>query len=255
MIDRQALLAARAQAQATVDAMDALLASQAAQDGLAAPALLSSALPPPSAVLAGLQRPQAFFDAMRAAAILGPVITESEAAGCVAILNACAGKFPTSWAAYALGTAYHETAGTMQPIKEYGGDAYFRRMYDIQGERPAKARELGNLTPGDGVRYCGRGYVQLTGKANYAKAQAITGHPLVAQPDLAMQPDIAARIMVEGMRDGWFTGKSLRVYIPQTPTLEHFTNARRIINSMDRAADVAGYAMTFYRALQSGDWK
>lgn len=38
---------------------------------------------------------------------------------------------------------YHETAGTMQPVKEYGGQSCFKRVYDIQGARPAKARDLG----------------------------------------------------------------------------------------------------------------
>jgi len=51
----------------------------------------------------------------------------------------------------------HETASTMQPIKEIGNAAYFKRMYDIEGARPAKARELGNIHPGDGAKFCGMG--------------------------------------------------------------------------------------------------
>lgn len=254
-MSQAALLEARASAQRTVDMLDALLAAGGAPQAVPAPAAPLSTLPTPTPVLAGLQRPQAFFDTMRAAAILGPVITEGEAGGCVAILGACAGQFPASWAAYTMATAYHETAGTMQPIKEYGGEAYFRKMYDIEGDRPAKARELGNLSPGDGVKYCGRGYVQLTGKANYAKAQAIVGQPLVEQPDLAMRADVAALIMADGMKAGWFTGKSLRTYIPAAPTREHFANARRVINGTDKADQIAGYAMTFLAALQAGDWK
>src|SRR3546814_6075636 len=63
-------------------------------------------------------------------------------------------------------------------------------MYDIRGDRPAKARELGNLTPGDGAKYAGRGYVQLTGKSNYVKATAKLREmgftvDLVAEPDRA----------------------------------------------------------------------
>jgi predicted chitinase len=45
-------------------------------------------------------------------------------------------------------------------------------MYDINGRRPAKALKLGNVNPGDGVRFHGRGYVQLTG-ADWVKARAI----------------------------------------------------------------------------------
>jgi hypothetical protein len=66
-----------------------------------------------------------------------------------ALLGASA-HWPLGWAAYGFATGWHEAR--LRPIKEIGGDAYFKRMYDIEGERPAKARELGNLTPGDGVR-------------------------------------------------------------------------------------------------------
>ncbi len=55
---------------------------------------------------------------------------------------------------------------TMQPIKEYGGERYFYRMYDITGYRPGVAKHLGNLQPGDGARFPGRGLVQLTSRKN-----------------------------------------------------------------------------------------
>ena len=62
--------------------------------------------------------------------------------------------------AYVLATTNLETGYTMRPINEFGGNAYFKKMYDIKGDRPSKARELGNLSPGDGIKYHGRGYVQ-----------------------------------------------------------------------------------------------
>lgn len=208
----------------------------------------------PTAQIGGnLKDPPAFFNAVRNTKALGPSLTTDEVSGCEAILAACSG-FPVSWAAYCLATPVVETAGTMQPIKEMGGAAYFRRMYDIEGERPAKAKELGNLTPGDGARYCGRGYVQLTGRANYAKAEAALGVPLVADPDLALNPDIASKIMRRGMQEGWFTGKSLSTYLPRVADIHNFTNARRIINGQDRAVEIAGYALEFQAALQAGGW-
>lgn len=254
-MNRETLLEARASAQATLDAVDRLLATLDAAEAAPAPEAPHAPAAPAPASAGGLTSPAEFYAALRSGAVLGPVLTAEEVNGCEAILAACAGKFPASWTAYALATAYHETAGTMQPIKEYGGEAYFRRMYDIQGERPAKARELGNLQPGDGARYAGRGYVQLTGRANYAKAAGKVGAPLVDDPDLAMQPAIAAKIMVDGMRDGWFTGKTLNDYIPATPTRQHFTNARRIINGTDKADQIAGQAQVFFAALQAGDWQ
>ncbi len=208
---------------------------------------------PPVSLTDGLRDPTAFFNAMRASKALGPSLSPDEVSGCEAILAACAG-FPVAWAAYCLATPVVETAGTMQPIKEMGGNAYFIRMYDIRGERPDKARQLGNLQPGDGARYCGRGYVQLTGRANYAKAGKELNADLETNPDLALDPAIAARIMRLGMQEGWFTGKSLSNYLPRQADIHQFTNARRIVNGQDRAVEIAGYALEFQAALQAGGW-
>lgn len=194
---------------------------------------------------------QAFFDSLRSG-LLGPTLDQDEVTGCEAILDAMAG-LPLSWCAYAMATAYHETAHTMQPIREFGGPRYLTRMYDVTGARPSLARKMGNTEPGDGVRFCGRGYVQLTWKANYAKAGAKLGVDLVANPDKAMRPDIAARIMREGMVEGWFTGKALKDYLPgPRGALGQYQAARRIINGTDKAALIAGYAMQFEAALVKG---
>lgn len=211
----------------------------------------------------GLHDAKAFF-AELSAHLLG-TLSQSEVDGCNAIIGACGGAgWPIGDTAYALATAYHEAAGTMQPIKEYGGPVYFTRMYDITGARPAKARELGNLTPGDGAKYAGRGYPQLTGKRNYAKASAKLqelgilkpGEDLVADPDLALRADVAAAIMVYGMREGWFTGHQLDDDIPRSgvATYEQFVRSRDIINGTDKAASIATEAVEFQRALQVGGW-
>jgi putative chitinase len=202
----------------------------------------------------GLQAPAAFFAAIRNSKALGPTLTRDEVSGCEAIMAACNG-LPRAWCAYALATAVVEVAGTMQPIKEIGGTAYFKRRYDITGERPDKARELGNLTPGDGAKYCGRGYVQMTGRANYARAQAELGVPLLDDPDLALQPEIAAKILRRGMQEGWFTGRNFERYLPAEADIHQFTNARRIINGQDRAVEIAGYALEFQAALKLGGWR
>lgn len=202
-----------------------------------------------------LTDPAAFFDALRDGDLLGPVLTLSEVSGCEAILDACDG-WPIGWAAYALATAYLETAHTMQPIKEFGGEAYFRRMYDITGQRPAKARELGNLHPGDGAKFPGMGYVQSTGRRNARRAGEALGLPIEETPELLMRPDVAAKVMRRGMAEGWFTGRKTKDYLPETgpATNAQFFDARRIINSLDRAQDVADYADAFQDALAAGGW-
>jgi hypothetical protein len=195
----------------------------------------------------------AFFASVKAANLLGSSLDQSEVDGVNAILAACgAAGWGPKWTAYALATADRETGGTMQPIKEWGGPSYFTRMYDVSGRDPVRARKMGNTIPGDGVRYCGRGYVQLTWKANYAKAGDALGYPLVGNPDLAMRPDIAAAIMVRGMAEGWFTGKKLSDYI--TADRADFVNARRIINGTDHAREIAAEAGHYLAALTAGGW-
>jgi putative chitinase len=146
--------------------------------------------------------------------------------------------------AYVLATSFHETEYTVTPIYEHGERAYF----DKYEPGTPIGRRLGNTQPGDGFRYRGRGYVQLTGRANYEKAGRIIGVDLVNNPDLALDPKIAARILVAGMVSGWFTGKKLSNYID----LQHsdFVNARRIINGTDRANTIALYAQQFDMLLK-----
>lgn len=202
-----------------------------------------------------MRNPKAFFDKLRAG-LMAPTIDNDELTGSNAILEAMQG-LPIAWSAYALATAWHETAHSLQPIKEFGGNNYFFRRYDIQGQNPRLARQLGNTQAGDGVKFAGRGYVQLTGRTNYQKASTKLGVDLVDDPDLAMNADVAALILRYGMREGWFTGKSFQSYLPAAglATAAQFQAARRIINGVDKAALIANYAVEFQKALVAGEWE
>lgn len=85
----------------------------------------------------------------------------------------------------------HETAN-FTTLKELGDRNYFKK-YDIKFN-PEKAKALGNLKPGDGERYKGRGFIQLTGKYNYEKAGQALGLPLAQKPELVERPDVAAKV-------------------------------------------------------------
>ena len=205
----------------------------------------------------GLTNAPAFFEDLRTG-LLRPSLSESEVQGCNALLAALGGaSWPLSWTAYGLATAYHETAHTMQPVTENGSPNYFFRMYDPKGDRPTVAKRLGNVEEGDGAKYCGRGYVQLTGRANYRNAGAALGQPLEDHPELALEPDLAAKIMVLGMSKGWFTSQSCEKLIPAGAPGDKacFCAARKIINGQDRASIIAGYALSFQEALVDGGWK
>ena len=188
--------------------------------------------------------PKPFFASLRAG-LLGPTLSKNEVTGCDAILAAMSGA-PLAHCAYALATAYHETAATMQPVREaYWLSETWRKSH---------------------LRYYpwyGRGYVQLTWDTNYKRADSELGlgGKLVKDLDLAMDPAIAARIMRRGMDEGWFAGDgsgrhSLKRHLPTSgpATLSQFTAARRIINGRDKDTLIARHAIQFQNALQKGGW-
>jgi predicted chitinase len=87
----------------------------------------------------------------------------------------------------------HETLD-FKTLREIGGSLDFRK-YDPK-HAPKKARALGNKYAGDGARYKGRGYIQLTGRDNYRRAGQELNLPLEKHPELAEKPEIAAQIAV-----------------------------------------------------------
>ena len=69
----------------------------------------------------------------------------------------------------------------------------------------------------------------------------------MADPGRAMEMAVAVAILFAGMEKGLFTGRKLGDYF--TAGRADWINARRIINGLDRAADVAAYGRCFHRAL------
>jgi hypothetical protein len=123
--------------------------------------------------------------------------------------------------AYVLATVEHETNGSFQPVKE----AYYL------GNKAENYRKGLEYYP-----YYGRGYVQLTWDYNYSKYEKLLGIPLTTNPDLTLVPETSAKILLHGMINGVFTGKSLRAYVNNTKV--DFFNARRVVNGIDKAQDI-----------------
>lgn len=87
----------------------------------------------------------------------------------------------------------HET-GNFEHMVEIGGSLDFKK-YDPK-YAPRKAKALGNKKVGDGAKYKGRGYIQLTGRYNYKRAGQALGLPLEAKPELVEKPAVAAKVAV-----------------------------------------------------------
>jgi putative chitinase len=177
---------------------------------------------------------KAFFDVVRDH--LGP-LKQSQVTGMQAIYDATK-SLPTMHQAYILATAWHETAFTVEPIYERGKREYFDK-YEA-GTKIGKA--LGNTQKGDGYLYRGRGFVQLTGRRNYALAGQRLGVDLIKHPDKALDLKIATTILVRGMTEGWFTGKKLSEF-------NTYDGMRRTVNGTDRADKIAAYARVFQEAV------
>ena len=87
-----------------------------------------------------------------------------------------------------------ETAFIAQIAHESGGFHYVREL--ASGASYEGRKDLGNDQPGDGVRYKGRGLIQITGRSNYALCStALYGYPtkLLNEPELLEEPENACR--------------------------------------------------------------
>lgn len=233
-----------------VKAVDALL-DKLGLDKDEEPAVLPITAPvtvPVASGSAGLDNEQAFFDKLRESGIFGTALKPDQVKGLQTVCSAAkAANWPVAFTAYALATACHETAYTMQPVREaYWLSENWRRK---------------NLRY---FPFYGRGYVQLTWKDNYDKADRelnLSGQ-LSNNLELALDPDIAARIMVRGMQEGWFAGDrngkrhTLARHLPANgaASVAQMTSARRIINGTDKNDKIAAEAMKFQAALQAGGW-
>lgn len=184
---------------------------------------------------------KSFFDIVRRDLFDGK-LTNAQVNGIDAILN----EWELNHAdgnpkhlAYMLATAHHETGRTMQPIEEWGkGKGLpYGKMIRMDRKPYWKPKQL----------YYGRGFVQLTWFENYEKAGAKLKVDLLGNPALALDLGVATKIMFAGMFEGWFTGKKLADYI--TPLKTDFVNARKIINGLDKADQIAGYANLYASAL------
>ena len=161
------------------------------------------------------------------------------------------------WLAYILATAYHETARRMYPVREGLASSDEGAVSILANSRCCSDKTYWRRDPVTGEHYFGRGYVQLTWDYNYKRADErfeITDRDqsFYWNPERVLEEDPSIAITYDGMIYGWYTGRCLLQYI-QPGRQEDYINARRIINGMDRAGDIAELAVLFHRAIKAAE--
>lgn len=177
-----------------------------------------------------------FFDDLGRA--LGKRLTDVQKKSVTAILQAI-DEFEISnpnKVAYILGTCWHESL--FKPIKE------------IRAKPGTEVWKMQNRYWDSG--YYGRGFAQITWRKNYAKFSAILGVDLVGTPDQALDVDIAAKILVQGMAQGLFTGVGLDRYFEEGKPPKWIT-ARKIVNGLFMADKVAKAAVKILAVLVASE--
>jgi hypothetical protein len=171
-------------------------------------------------------------------------LKQSQTDGLDALLTAVEGDTEITdirWLAYMLATVKHECADTWRPIEEYGKGK--GRKYGVPVTVTDEAgRSYSNA-------YYGRGYVQLTWDYNYRNMGKVLKNRLLYEPKLALDPEIAYEILSYGMRSGSFTGAKLSRFINDAGC--DYVNARKIINGLDQAQRIAGYATRLEAILRA----
>lgn len=157
-----------------------------------------------------------------------------------------AGLGDTDMVLMALGTIRAETAG-FEPISEW--ESRYNTSsggvpFDLYEPGTAVGNDLGNTQPGDGARFKGRGFIQLTGRYNYTfHGQAIgLGDRLIEDSELANDPVIAAQLLASFLKA---SEPSIRQALAQSPI--NYANARRLVNGGSHGLD------NFTTAFSIGD--
>ncbi|HSE08866.1 MAG TPA: hypothetical protein VLB29_09375 [Nocardioidaceae bacterium] len=135
----------------------------------------------------------------------------------------------------AVATIVTEVGTDFRPIREHGGRSYFKQMYEGRSD-------LGNTRPGDGARYHGRGYIQLTGRANYRYYGDRLGVALEKRPGLALRPKVGARVLADyfkqrGVDQAARRGEWREVRRKVNGGLNGWSTYRDVVSSLQRTSN------------------
>lgn len=137
----------------------------------------------------------------------------------------------------ALATIRAETE-VFLPVSEHKSRHNTRTYPFDRYEQDRLGKQLGNLLEGDGRRYRGRGYIQLTGRRNYERMGKALGVDLVRYPELANSPPVSAKILAAFL-------KEKEPLIRQALERDDLRTARKIVNGGGHGMDA--FVRTFRR--------
>lgn len=189
-----------------------------------------------------------FFAHLRSgkSTMFGSRLSQSQVDGIEGLLDGfdVAGDERMETLAYGLATARREVGSGMVPVREgfkksdASARAYVAKHY------PNKS--YSKPRPPHGFVFYGRGYVQLTHLENYAK------EGIADEPDRALEPKFAARLLFKGLLDGRWNGRGRGVshYLPTGGPYD-LKNARRTVNITDHWQEIAGYFREFMAAIEA----
>lgn len=221
----------------------------------------------------------AFFAHLRKreSGVFGTSLSKAQVVGVEAIVDECrAAGADLGQAAYILATAYGETGGKMQPVRE-NMNYSAKRIPQVfsakrrQGISAAKLAgnpqllantvyggewglaNLGNrIGTTDGWDFRGFWIGQITGRNNAKKWAAGLGVDLAGNPKLLDDFGLAVKGLVLPMLEGWATGKPLHQFVKGD--MRKYTAARAVWNGSFAADKYAGYALAFEAALEAGGY-
>lgn len=211
----------------------------------------------------------AFYAALRQRTygVFEAVLSTKQVRGIDAILDEAERRgVPLAHLAAILAEAHHETGGQFQPVSE-NLNYSAKRLTEVWPSRfPTLAAaapyannpqrlankvyggRLGNVDPGDGWLFRGRGLAQITGRENYAR------FGIAGVPDDAGKMPVAVRILFDGMTRGIFTGRKLKDY--DAADGYRYAASRAIINGDVKAngARIDKYGRAFEAALRAAGY-